>query len=357
KTQRYMFINIHLKAGSGYSDARAASILMLKELLNVNFHANNVVLLGDFNNADKSGALGEIRDWGMYADDEEDGLADYVHLAGNKNNGIEHTLVSNELFDEAAYVPDYLRNIAISGTGVILSDHYAYETRLFIHEETGGSDPENNPLFSSGKDITMTKADYQIVVDYVKNDQELSKLDTNPYDDSEYYFGASAYYSNFDIRDGKYYFTFSTWEEAVSTGIALALLPEKYPNAKADGTIYEVTFETYSGAAGQETLEFVCTKDSPEPGFAWRKGNSNRQLQSMPEITVYPNPATDFISIVSDKPVVSVEVFSLDGKLLLKKEGLNGNKQINIATLRSGFYLIRIQKVDLKRTLKIFKKH
>ncbi|MCF8359699.1 MAG: T9SS type A sorting domain-containing protein [Prolixibacteraceae bacterium] len=355
KTQRYMFVNIHLKAGGDFSDARSSSMTLLKRLLNVNFHANNVVLLGDFNNADKSGALGEIRDWGFYLDDEEDGLADYVHLAGNKNNGIEHTLVSNELFDEAAYLPDYLRNIAISGTGVILSDHYAYQTRLYVHEETGSSNPENNPLFQSSASFTMNKADYRVIVDFVKNHPDLSKLDTNTYDDSEYYFGASAYYSNFDIRDGKYYAGFTSWEEAVSTGIALALLPEKFPEATIDGTIYEVTFETYSGTSGQETLEFVCTKDAPDPAFAWYKGNSSRQLYSFSEIIVYPNPAKEIIYISSGMPVLSAEVYSLDGKLLMEKKVFEGDNSIDLLPLKNGLYFVKIQSKDVNSTLKILK--
>ncbi|HPR33698.1 MAG TPA: T9SS type A sorting domain-containing protein [Prolixibacteraceae bacterium] len=343
KTQRYMFVNIHLKASTGYSDMRAGSMELLKELLNVNFHANNVVLLGDYNNADERGALGEIRSWGMYADDEKDGLADYVHAAGNKGSGIEHILVSNELFDELAYVPEYLRSRTISGTGILLSDHYAYETQLYIHEETGGADPESNPLFSSESSFTLTKADYRIIVDYVKNDPVLSVLDTNPYEDSEYYFGASAYYSNFDTRNGKYHSSFATWEEAVKTAIALALLPAKYPNATVDGTHYAVTFDTYSGVAGQSTFTFICVSSAPGPEFAAYNENNSPVFPFPDGWMVYPNPARGAITVSSHSLIGVCSLIDLQGRCVQTCVPANGHLfTLDISSVPAGLYSLRI---------------
>jgi hypothetical protein len=172
----------------------------------------------------------------------------FVHAAGNKNNGIEHTLLSDNLFDELAYAPEYYWNKTINGTGVLLSDHYAYQTRLYVHEETGAEDPGNKNLFaSSDYDVTMSTSDYQIIVDYVKNSPELAAQDQSEFEDSEYYFGASSYYSNFDIRDEKHNSSFNSWEDAIKTAIGTALLPVKFPNAEVNDSVYRISFNTYSG--------------------------------------------------------------------------------------------------------------
>ncbi|HKK61820.1 MAG TPA: endonuclease/exonuclease/phosphatase family protein, partial [Bacteroidales bacterium] len=285
KTQRYMFINLHLKAQDEYSDMRASSMELLKKLLDVNFSDNNVVLTGDYNVADASGALGEITEWGMYNDEDGDGIVDYVHAGGNKNSGIEHTLISNELFDELAYLPELYRSMTISGTGIKLSDHYAYETSLYIYEETGNHPPDNNPLNEQGEySLTMSKSDYQIIVDFVKNNPELAALDNSEYDDSEYYFGASAYYQNFDIRDGNHHSSFGSWQEAVQTGISLALLPEKFPNARVSDPVYTITFDTYSGSDKTYTFNFECTKSAPDPEFQYTIENRIDEVTASSEI-------------------------------------------------------------------------
>ncbi len=328
KTQRYMFINIHLKAYEEYSASRASSMQLLRSLLNVNFYANNVMLIGDYNVAQHAGATGEISNWGMYDDNEKDGLADYVHACGGKSpagfNNIEHILVSNELFDELAYIPEDQRNLMISGTRADgYSSHYAFMTRLYVHEETGNTDPGNYPIYDPAKGLTMLKSDYQIIVDYVKNHPELSKLDESAYNDSEYYFGASAYYSNFDIRSGKYHSTFNSWEDAVQTGITTALLPVVYSDATAAAdVIYTVYFETYSGEAGSGNFDFICVKSAPDPEFELYQGNTGITSSYLPEFTLSPNPTRETFTITFYPNQLSakyIHIYNLNGTRIYSK--------------------------------------
>ena len=46
----------------------------------------------------------------------------------------------------------------------------------------------------------MVGSDYQTIVEYVKANHAAD--DASTYDDSEYYYGASSYRSNFDLRVG-----------------------------------------------------------------------------------------------------------------------------------------------------------
>ncbi len=138
-------------------------------------------------------------------------------------------------------------------------------TDLFVQTPDGW-------IFDPSIVLTMATDDYQTVVDYVKANH--ADEDPSTYSNTENYYGASAYYNNFDIRSGKYNAKFATWQAAVSEGIALGLLPAKYPSAtttNSDGIdmFYKVTFNTYSGSDGVHTFVFQCTKSGPNPEFTY----------------------------------------------------------------------------------------
>ena len=119
--------------------------------------------------------------------------------------------------------------------------------------------------------FSMGKEDYLAIATYVKNNTVLSALDENSYDDSEYYYGASAYYQNFDTRNGKFYSEFATWQAAVTEAIGKVLLPIKYPqsdtNYKGIDLCYVIHFETYGAEANNYSITFQCTKAAPNPEF------------------------------------------------------------------------------------------
>jgi len=130
-------------------------------------------------------------------------------------------------------------------------------------------------LFDPTVLYTMTSDDYQIIVDYVKDNVSADYLDS--YGTADFYYGAGAHYSNFDLRDGKYdSATFATWDEAVKEGLKTAFLPNKFPEAVAQvegvDVHYIVTFATYDGSNGLYSMDFVCTKSAPNPTFDYVDG-------------------------------------------------------------------------------------
>ena len=130
-------------------------------------------------------------------------------------------------------------------------------------------------VFDPTVTLTMASADYQMIVDWVKANKGESYLDS--YGTAEFYFGAGAYYSNFDIRSGKWESAvFGSWEGAVEGGISTALLPGKYPNAvtQVDGVdvYYVVHFATYSGSDGSWSMKFKVTRAGPDPEFLMVEG-------------------------------------------------------------------------------------
>lgn len=358
KTQRYIFINIHLKSGRDESEKRASSMELLRKLLEINFAENNVVLLGDYNVADNPGALGEIKEWGMYEDREGNGLTDYVHVSGDKENGIDHILISNELYDELAYISEWDWNLTVDNT-TNYSDHIARMTSLYVYEESGNVEPGDEELYLySDNEFTMTSQDYQIIVDY-SNENSLNTEADYP-ENSENHFGASAYWENFDIEDdGSWDMNaFSTWQDAIKEAISEVLLPIKFPDAQISDGLYKVTFKTYAGndTHGNETFNFECTKSSPNPEFQYTTENSIDEVTTLSEIQVYPNPATNILHISSDVPLISAEVYNQTGKLLLKEMMLIGENTIDISSLQSGLYFLMIQSSDVSKMMKILKK-
>ncbi|MFW6289930.1 MAG: choice-of-anchor J domain-containing protein [Mariniphaga sp.] len=117
--------------------------------------------------------------------------------------------------------------------------------------------------------FTMSKPDYQIIVDWVKANKGSEFIDS--YGTQEFWFGAGAYYGNYDIRDKWDTEAFDTWQDAIKASIAEVLLPAKFPDAVAQvsgiDVMYEVTFATYSGIGETHTWIFQCIKSGPNPEF------------------------------------------------------------------------------------------
>ena len=69
-------------------------------------------------------------------------------------------------------------------------------------------------------------------------------------------------------------------------------------------------------------------------------------------ISVFPNPTTDFVTIVTAQQIDTVEVYNLLGKLLF----IAANKKIEFKPLDSGIYLLKINTQNGTSTKRIVKK-
>ena len=130
-------------------------------------------------------------------------------------------------------------------------------------------------LFDPTIRFTMSCSDYQIIVDWVKNNDTLSNYMDPQYNNTEYYFGASSHYCNFDMRvnkrranDPNGYLTNLDDDQAkeeLFRRLQLAieiLLETKYPDAQplVNGVqLYvEVTFQTYEPGRYNYMMKFKC---------------------------------------------------------------------------------------------------
>ena len=154
-------INLHLKCCNGNSNAarRASAMAILVPYIHQQYSNDNVIVLGDLNVAQKGGANGEILDWGIYNDRDNDDQADFFHAAGsvedteyipsNPDSDIDHILVSNELKNAWLAVSELERNRYLITSA---SDHSPVVTTLDLSKSANDSSPPTPPDDSSPPD-------------------------------------------------------------------------------------------------------------------------------------------------------------------------------------------------------------
>ncbi|THB71173.1 MAG: hypothetical protein D6B28_07780 [Gammaproteobacteria bacterium] len=163
-TKSLNLVNLHLKCctGSSESNRRANAMTTLANELHNNYRTYNVIVLGDLNVASEGGANGEIADWGIYNDRDNDGYADYSHAAGsvqdkpyvpsNPDSDIDHILISDELKASWDAISASVRNEYLTTT---VSDHSPVKTTLDVAlfgtatNPTPDPDPNPNPSENS----------------------------------------------------------------------------------------------------------------------------------------------------------------------------------------------------------------
>ncbi len=76
--------------------------------------------------------------------------------------------------------------------------------------------------------------------------------------------------------------------------------------------------------------------------------------QNLVNISIYPNPATDFLNIVSNKSIDEISIYSAEGKLIQTIK--ENTTQIDISTYPSGLYLVNLRSGNVSKTQKLIKK-
>lgn len=64
------------------------------------------------------------------------------------------------------------------------------------------------------------------------------------------------------------------------------------------------------------------------------------------QISIYPNPTSDRLYINSDKPLLSVQVFDMVGRLYLQKATVSQSYELSMAQLPIGTYVVRVVDVE-----------
>ncbi len=74
------------------------------------------------------------------------------------------------------------------------------------------------------------------------------------------------------------------------------------------------------------------------------------------QVTVYPNPAVDYLQIENKSnllPVMTVSILDLHGRLIEKRPNVGENEKIKVGNLQNGLYLLKIE-TEEETTIKQF---
>ncbi|GHT32786.1 hypothetical protein FACS189434_05440 [Bacteroidia bacterium] len=132
-----------------------------------------------------------------------------------------------------------------------------------------------------------------------------------------------------------------------------------FPNFPKTGTWYELMSETTLNVTntnmeiplqGGEVKVFVDRQVTlPEmPNII----NGTTNVQTTPNVILYPNPTADKVYVLSETAVESVSVYTLSGLLVKQYNNVN---EIDLSNVSNGFYLIETLTADGKTIHKIIK--
>jgi hypothetical protein len=75
-------------------------------------------------------------------------------------------------------------------------------------------------------------------------------------------------------------------------------------------------------------------------------------------INLYPNPANDVVNVVSTTDIKTVDVLNYIGQLVYSNKSVSGKKmQLNVSTMQSGIYFVKVTTTDGLKTVKITVTH
>ncbi|MBO0934418.1 T9SS type A sorting domain-containing protein [Fibrella aquatilis] len=106
-------------------------------------------------------------------------------------------------------------------------------------------------------------------------------------------------------------------------------------------------------AAGTYTVQVVQSGCTSPPSAGYQYVITATEESPGSEVTVFPNPATTFITVVSPGNYpTQIHVYSITGQLMMVSELASGRQQIDVQRFPAGIYLLQISQ-DTKVTRKL----
>ena len=104
---------------------------------------------------------------------------------------------------------------------------------------------------------------------------------------------------------------------------------------------YYIAESTNSAGTGQASLNVGGTYYPTVYSFTTSNLGINEVKKEL-NASIFPNPVKDILNIQFDGKLKSVEIYNLQGQKLITAT----QKQINISSLSSGIYIVRIEDIE-----------
>jgi hypothetical protein len=109
---------------------------------------------------------------------------------------------------------------------------------------------------------------------------------------------------------------------------------------------------------GYHTVRLTIVSGSPDINYFNRINAAAVNTSIVPEslvsnhIFIFPNPANDFVRIVSNKDIGEISIFSIRGELQMKRMYEEKEVDLNVSTLKPGMYFLIIDNTSHKLIVK-----
>jgi len=133
--------------------------------------------------------------------------------------------------------------------------------------------------------------------------------------------------------------------------ISYNVFPDNYMIMPFEGTDIRL-IERNPGAAVIDKLPLVVDYDWTR-SVMFRSEEETVATDIMEDICFYPNPVQDMLHIRSDEPVINVQIYDLNGRLVKDETEVD---QISFSNLASGTYILKIKTSGKEITGKVTKK-
>lgn len=117
-------------------------------------------------------------------------------------------------------------------------------------------------------------------------------------------------------------------------------------NTSGNKTLYCVVSPYFLGETGTYLLDVNIERTI---------NTSNVEITKNSDISIYPNPCSDYISVLCSDKLGQYSIYDLNGKLLLSDIFSESNNSINVFSLPQGTYLINVATKNKHYTKKIIK--
>ena len=184
---------------------------------------------------------------------------------------------------------------------------------------------------------------YTIYVDGLEIGDEVAVFDENKM------VGASVVVSEYVLENSVPVFSTLTEEKGFEANNPISLVVWDTQNQTEVSATY--TFDNeYAKAYAKTTFP---SNDGEFSVINVTKGSLGIDANSLSEVSIYPNPATDLLNIVSENSIKQITIFNFIGQTMFDSEINNTNTVINTSTYQSGVYIIRIETAKSVKTEKV----
>ncbi|SFD04645.1 Por secretion system C-terminal sorting domain-containing protein, partial [Flexibacter flexilis DSM 6793] len=85
----------------------------------------------------------------------------------------------------------------------------------------------------------------------------------------------------------------------------------------------------------------------PETDSSWLVTSSKPVLSSGAKVSIYPNPASSYVGIVSERNINKVEILDMSGTMVYSSlQDTRKEASVQVSHLRSGIYTVCVYEVD-----------